>query len=64
MAAENIIQTGSGIIQFIHLNPDPRQQSFNFKHPLVPIIFIILATALYRANDWMEVEVLGNVLKN
>ena len=60
----SVAQTKSGIIQLIHIIPDPRQHSCNFKHPLASVIFITLVTALCGADDWMEVEVLGNVLKD
>jgi len=64
MSAEQSVQTESHIIQYISVIPDPRQHSCNFKHPLISVVFTALVTALCGANDWMEVETLGNVLKN
>jgi predicted transposase YbfD/YdcC len=53
------------IIQYIERIPDPRDTSaLNFKHPLTSIIFIAFVSSLCGANDWIEVEIIGNAIKN
>lgn len=53
------------IIQYIEEIPDPRSsESFNFKHPFTSVIFIAFITSLCGANDWVEVEVTGNAIKD
>jgi predicted transposase YbfD/YdcC len=53
------------IIQYIEEIPDPRNpSSFNFKHPFSSIVFIAFITTLCGANDWVEVEVTGNAIKD
>lgn len=51
------------LIQYIQEVPDARGQYCNFKHPLVSIIFIALVSALCGANNWQEVVVVGQSLK-
>lgn len=61
----NSCKTKPKIIQYIEEIPDPRDTSaLNFKHPLTSIIFIAFVTSLCGANDWIEVEVIGNAIKN
>lgn len=53
----------SKFIQYIEEIPDPRGNYCNFKHPLVSIIFIAIIGSLCGANNWPEVVVVGNTLK-
>jgi hypothetical protein len=53
------------IIQYIEEITDPRNiNSFNFKHPITSIIFIVFVSALCGANDWIKTEVIGNAIKD
>jgi predicted transposase YbfD/YdcC len=53
----------SKLIQSIEEIPDPRGNYCNFKHPLTSIIFITLVGTICGANNWPEIVVVGNTLK-
>lgn len=58
-------KTKPKIIQYIEEISDPRDTSaLNFKHPLTSVIFIAFIASICGANDWIEVEVIGNAIKN
>ena len=53
------------IIEYIEEINDPRNaSSFNYKHPFVSIIFITFIGSLCGANNWIEIEALGNEMKD
>lgn len=53
------------IIEYIEEIDDPRNpSSCNYKHPFVSIIFITFIGALCGANDWVEIENIGNEMKD
>lgn len=52
------------LIQYIQEIPDERGCYCNFKHPLISIVFIALVSALCGANNWQEVVVVGQNLRD
>lgn len=56
--------TESRVIQYLSIIPDPRKESFNFKHPLISTVFVAIVGGLCGANDWHEVEIVGQSLKD
>ena len=51
------------IIELIENIPDPRVERCR-KHPLVSIFFIVFVTGLCGANNWVEVESMGEALQD
>jgi predicted transposase YbfD/YdcC len=51
------------IIHVFEKVPDPRGPSCNFKHPLTTILFTAVVAALCGADDWIEIEAVGNALR-
>ena len=57
-------ETESRVIQYLSIIPDPRKESFNFKHPLISTVFVAIVGGFCGANDWHEVEIVGQSLKD
>lgn len=63
MIENKIGHTSFKIIDLIEEIPDPRLIRCQ-KHPLNSVIFIVLVTGLCGANNWVEVESMGEALQD
>jgi predicted transposase YbfD/YdcC len=52
------------LIEVLDQVPDPRGASCNFQHPLTSILFIVIATSLSGANNWIEIVAMANSMKD
>ena len=62
MADDNYTTPEFKIIDLIKNIPDPRIERCQ-KHPLVSLVFVVFVTALCGANNWVEVESMGEALE-
>lgn len=60
---DNNLKPKFKIIELIKEIPDPRIERCQ-KHPFVSIVFISFVTTLCGANNWIEVESLGEVIQD